>query len=104
MIKQGNKNNFSTYKSERRVYDRRHKVAEIYMKTKKLNKLIGLMARMMMNIETKEKKKGKKKCKAYWFGSMNAKETKDLHKIINLARNVRMTKQRFGEKKPRLLE
>ena len=27
-----------------------------------------------MNIETKEKKKGKKKCKAYWFGSMNAKD------------------------------
>jgi hypothetical protein len=42
----------------------------------------------MMNIETKEKKKGKKKCEVYWFGSMNAKETKDLHKIINLARTM----------------
>jgi len=52
-----------------------------------------------MNIETKEKKKGKKKCKVYWFGSMNVNETKDLHKITNLARNVRMTKQCFEEKK-----
>ena len=31
-------------------------------------------------------------------------ETKDLHKIINLARNVRMTKQRFEEKKQRKRE
>jgi len=57
-----------------------------------------------MNIETKEKKKGKKKCKAYGFGSMSAKETKDLHEIINLARNVRMTKHCFEEKKPRQRE
>ena len=55
-------------------------------------------------LRLKKRKKVKTKCKVYWFGSMNVKETKDLHEIINLARNVRMTKQCFKEKKPRQRE